>query len=124
MRENKSFIARRLRATSGCGHKDVDNSVTLTLREYDMQDDATRRRVFWLLKRLTSYALWNRKRDVWRAFANAYEHAVNTWPKDQPEQMRVEELPGLAKVQQLYDDGALETRERGARRLAMGRRVA
>ena len=46
---------------------------------------------------LASYALGNRKRDAWRAFANAYEHAVNMWPKEQPEQMHVEELPGIAK---------------------------
>lgn len=83
----------------------MENNFSYRPRQYDMQDDATRRRVFWLLKRLTSYALWKRKRDAWRAFAEAYEHAVNTWPKDQPEQMRVEELPGIAKVQQLYDDG-------------------
>ncbi|MFM0371074.1 Imm72 family immunity protein [Paraburkholderia aspalathi] len=79
--------------------------MTVKLRTYDMQDDETRRRVFWLLKRLTSYTLWKRKRDAWQAFAKAYEHAVNTWPKEQPEQMRAEELPGIAKVQQLYDDG-------------------
>ncbi|WP_244231100.1 Imm71 family immunity protein [Paraburkholderia graminis] len=49
-----------------------------------MQDSETRRRVFWLLKRLTSYSLWAKKRDAWEVFSRAFENAVRTWPKNDP----------------------------------------
>ncbi|WP_256259050.1 Imm71 family immunity protein, partial [Burkholderia ubonensis] len=59
--------------------------MTNTIKQYDMTDDATRRRIFWLLQRLTSFSLWKRKRDAFAIFANAYENAVKTWPEDDPE---------------------------------------
>lgn len=54
------------------------------IEQDDMTDDATRRKIFWLLQRLTSLSLWTRKREAFERFANAYEHAVNTWPDGDP----------------------------------------
>ena len=82
--------------------------------QYDMQDDSTRRQVFWLLKRLTSYSLWARKRDAWETFTNAYEKAVKTWPKSDPEQMSADLLPTIYEMLSLYNKGLDE--------LAKGRR--
>lgn len=47
-----------------------------------MTDDLVRRKLFWLLQRLSSYTLWTRKRDAWAYFAQEYEHALKTWPED------------------------------------------
>jgi hypothetical protein len=41
--------------------------MTKTIKQYDMADDATRRRIFWLLQRLTSFSLWKRKREALRS---------------------------------------------------------
>lgn len=54
--------------------------MTDTIEQYDLTDDATRRKIFWLLQRVSSLSLWTRKREAFARFANAYEHAVNTWP--------------------------------------------
>ena len=79
-----------------------------TMKQYDMQDDATRRKVFWLLKRLTSYTLWEKKRDAWEIFAKAFEDAVKTWPKDQPEQMEADNLVRIYDILNLYNKGLPE----------------
>ncbi|MFM0691359.1 Imm72 family immunity protein [Paraburkholderia graminis] len=73
--------------------------------QYDMQDDSTQRQVFWLLKRLSSYSLWARKRDAWETFTNAYEKAVKTWPKSDPEQMSADLLPTIYEMLSLYNKG-------------------
>lgn len=73
--------------------------------QYDMQDDSTRRQVFWLLKRLSSYSLWARKRDAWETFTNAYDKAVKTWPKSDPEQMSADLLPTIYEMLSLYNKG-------------------
>ncbi|WP_144141309.1 Imm72 family immunity protein [Paraburkholderia sp. BCC1884] len=70
-----------------------------------MQDQETRRRVFWLLKRLTSYSLWERKRDAWQAFAAAYENAVQIWPESQPEQMDADRLPRIFETLSAFNKG-------------------
>lgn len=70
---------------------------------HDMQDDDVRRRVFWLLKRLSSYGLWKRKRDAWEVFARSYEGAVKRWPKSQPEQMDADKLPRIFETLSLYN---------------------
>ncbi|AUT54881.1 MULTISPECIES: Imm72 family immunity protein [Paraburkholderia] len=85
-----------------------------TMKQYDMQDDLTRRQVFWLLQRLTSYALWKRKRDAFATFANEYEVAVNTWPEDDPEYMPADNLSTIYEILSLYDKG-LEQLARGYR---------
>lgn len=78
------------------------------MKEYDMRDSETRRRVFWLLKRLTSYSLWAKKRDAWEVFARAFENAVRTWPKSDPERMDADLLPGIYETLSLYNRGVEE----------------
>ncbi|MFM0377861.1 Imm72 family immunity protein [Paraburkholderia strydomiana] len=78
------------------------------MKLYDMQDDDVRRQVFWMLKRLSSYALWKRKRDAWEVFAYAYEAAVSNWPKSRPEQMDPDMLPRIFEVLSLYNEGVQE----------------
>jgi hypothetical protein len=68
-------------------------------------DGNMQRRVFWLLRRLTSYSLWERKRDAWKIFADAYEDAVKTWPASQSEQMPADNLPAIYNILSLYNEG-------------------
>ncbi|KWD10567.1 hypothetical protein WM34_20150 [Burkholderia ubonensis] len=82
--------------------------MTNTIKQYDMTDDATRRRIFWLLQRLTSFSLWKRKRDAFAIFANAYENAVKTWPEDDPETMPADNLPTIFEILAAYDRGLTE----------------
>ncbi|CAN7210089.1 Imm72 family immunity protein [Paraburkholderia terricola] len=79
-----------------------------TMNQYDMQDDITRRKVFWLLKRLTSFTLWHAKREAFAAFTTAYETAVKTWPATQPEQMPADNLTTIYEILGLYDKGLIE----------------
>ena len=78
------------------------------MSEYTSMDAETRRKVFWLLQRLTSFALWKKKRDAWEAFAIAYEDAVKTWPTGQPERVLADNLPRIYKVLSLYNEGLVE----------------
>nr|WP_080417804.1 Imm72 family immunity protein [Burkholderia ubonensis] len=82
--------------------------MTNTPKQYDMTDDATRRRIFWLLQRLTSFSLWKRKRDAFAIFANEYENAVKTWPEDDPETMPADNLPTIFEILAAYDRGLTE----------------
>ncbi|AXF19087.1 hypothetical protein CUJ89_00135 [Burkholderia pyrrocinia] len=82
--------------------------MTDTIKLYDMTDDATRRRIFWLLQRLTSFSLWKRKRDAFARFANEYENAVKTWPEDDPERVVADHLPTIFEVLSAYDRGLSE----------------
>ncbi|CAG9245369.1 hypothetical protein BDI4_180020 [Burkholderia diffusa] len=59
--------------------------MTNTPQSHDITNDTTRRRIVWLLQRLTSFSLWKRKRDAFAIFANQYESAVKTQPEDDPE---------------------------------------
>src|ERR1700722_10976010 len=78
-----------------------------------MSDELTRRKIFWLLKRLTSYSLWQRKAQAWRVFAQAYEQAVKTWPEDR-EAMNANLLPRIYQMSSAYDEG-LDQLKRGNR---------
>ena len=49
------------------------------MQDIDMQDESVRRKIFWLLQRITSHSLWRRKCDAFKTFAAAYETAVKTW---------------------------------------------
>jgi hypothetical protein len=80
------------------------------MTEHAMDADA-RRKVFWLLKRLTSYTLWEKKRNAWEVFARAFEEAVKTWPADQPEQMLADDLPRIYDVLSCYNKGLAELRK-------------
>lgn len=82
--------------------------MTNTIKLYDMTDDMTRRRVFWLLQRLTSFSLWKRKRDAFAFFANEYENAVKTWPEDDPEAVPPQNLPIIFEILAAYDRGLSE----------------
>ncbi|NHV30849.1 Imm72 family immunity protein [Burkholderia sp. D-99] len=82
--------------------------MTDTIKQDDMTDDATRRRIFWLLQRLTSYSLWKRKRDAFALFANEYEHAVKTWPEDDPERVPADNLSTVFEILAAYDRGLTE----------------
>ncbi|PRE60100.1 Imm72 family immunity protein [Burkholderia multivorans] len=79
-----------------------------TIKLYDMADAATRRSVFWLLQRLTSFSLWKRKRDAFATFANEYENAVKTWPEDDPEAIPPQNLPIIFEILAAYDRGLSE----------------
>ncbi|WP_261985503.1 Imm72 family immunity protein [Burkholderia cepacia] len=85
------------------------------IEQDDMTDDATRRKIFWLLQRLTSLSLWTRKREAFERFANAYEHAVNTWPDGDPEAIQRTHFPIIADILAAYDRGLTE--------LARGNRI-
>ncbi|WP_244141421.1 Imm71 family immunity protein, partial [Burkholderia vietnamiensis] len=82
--------------------------MTKTIKQYDMADDATRRRIFWLLQRLTSFSLWKRKREAFAIFANEYENAVKTWPEDDPERVHADHLPTIFEILASYDRGLTE----------------
>jgi hypothetical protein len=78
---------------------------------YRMMDAETRPKVFWLLKRLSSYSLWERKRVAWERFTHAYEQAVKTWPASQPEQMPADNLPRIYDILSYYNKGLPELRK-------------
>ncbi len=82
--------------------------MTNTIKQYDMTDNATRRKVFWLLQRVTSFSLWKRKRDAFAIFAGAYESALKTWPKDDPEYLPADNLPTVFEILASYDRGLPE----------------
>src|ERR1700722_18156613 len=78
-----------------------------------MSDELTRRKIFWLLKRLTSYSLWQRKAQAWRVFTQAYEQAVKSWPEG-PEVMNADLLPRIYQMASAYEEG-LDQLKRGYR---------
>jgi hypothetical protein len=81
------------------------------MNKYASMDAGTRRKVFWLLKRLTSYSLWERKRDDWEKFALAYEEAVKTWPPESEEQMPADNLPRIFEILSCYNAGLIELKK-------------
>ncbi|MGF6570071.1 hypothetical protein ABH945_002182 [Paraburkholderia sp. GAS333] len=84
------------------------------MNQYDMQDDVTRRKIFWLLQRLTSLSLWKAKHSAFKVFATAYETAVKTWPSTDPEALDADHLTTIYEILSHYDKGLDE--------LAHGRR--
>jgi hypothetical protein len=82
--------------------------------EYDMQDDVTRRKIFWLLQRQTSLTLWKVKHSAFKVFAAAYETALKTWPSTDPEAMEVGHLKTIYEILSHYDKG-LDELSRGHR---------
>lgn len=63
------------------------------------------RKAFWLLKRLTSYSLWRRKRDAWEVFVRAYEYAIKNWTHDELAHVDLRLLPSAYDALARYDDG-------------------
>jgi hypothetical protein len=84
------------------------------MQEIDMQDPGVRRKIFWLLQRVTCYSLWHKKRDAFRTFSAAYETAVKTWSPKDPELVSADHLATIYEILSLYD--------RGLDELAHGRR--
>ncbi|MEA9390185.1 Imm72 family immunity protein [Acerihabitans sp. TG2] len=81
---------------------------------YPMTDEQVRRKLLWLLQRLSSYRLWQRKRDAWALFAEQYEAALKTWPEDQCDGFHPKAIIWIYDALRLYDQGLPE--------LAMGNR--
>lgn len=79
-----------------------------TMESHDLTDDAARRKIFWLLQRVSSLSLWTRKRDAFARFANAYEHAAHTWPDDGPGPIHDGHFPIIAEILAAYDRGLSE----------------
>ncbi|HEM7842537.1 Imm72 family immunity protein [Burkholderia multivorans] len=84
------------------------------MKKHDMHDDVTRRKVFWLLQRLTSWTLWKTKHKNFKIFAVAYENAVKTWPLSHPKAIDPDHLEAIYEILSDYDEGITE--------LASGRR--
>jgi hypothetical protein len=78
------------------------------MNEYDMQDDVTRRKIFWLLQRLTSLSLWTTKHSAFKVFAAAYETAVKTWSPIDPEAMDADHLTTIHEILSFYEKGLVE----------------
>jgi hypothetical protein len=76
------------------------------VNQYNVQDDVTRREIFWLLQRLTSLSLWKAKQNAFKVFASAYETAVKTWPSTDPEAMEADRkrpvIPGARQPTSAY----------------------
>ncbi|WP_039028367.1 Imm72 family immunity protein [Leclercia adecarboxylata] len=88
--------------------------ITIKKTRYPMSDEQVRRKLFWLLQRLSSYSLWQRKRDAWAYFAQKYEEALKTWPEDKSDGFHPKNIIWIYDALRLYDEGLLE--------LAMGNR--
>jgi hypothetical protein len=49
------------------------------MAKFLMTDEHVRRRLFWLLQRLSSYSLWQRKREAWALFAESLSYRDVYW---------------------------------------------
>lgn len=84
------------------------------MQDIDMRDESVRRKIFWLLQRISSCSLWHKKRDAFRTFAAAYETAVKTWSPKDPEMVSADHLATIYEILKQYDTGLDE--------LSLGRR--
>lgn len=82
--------------------------MTIQISEYPMTDGTVRRMLFWLLQRLSSYTLWQRKRDSWEFFAKKYEEALKNWPEDITNGFDPESIIWIYDALRLYDEGLSE----------------
>lgn len=82
--------------------------ITIEKTKYPMSDDQVRRRLFWLLQRLSSYTLWQRKRDAWAYFVQKYEEALKTWPEDKSAGFHPKNIIWAYDALRLYDEGLPE----------------
>jgi hypothetical protein len=83
-------------------------------RKDTFEECDARRKVFWLLKRLTSYTLWQRKCRGWEAFVEAYEDAIKHWTPEEVAYLGVDLLPLAYDALARYKEG-LESLARGYR---------
>lgn len=77
-------------------------------KKYPMSDELVRRKLFWLLQRLSSYTLWQRKRDAWACFTRQFEHALKTWPEEITKGFDKEVIIWAYDALRLYDEGLPE----------------
>ncbi|MGU3415537.1 Imm72 family immunity protein [Enterobacteriaceae bacterium C34A] len=82
--------------------------LTIEKTKYPMTDDQVRRKLFWLLQRLSSYTLWKRKRDAWANFTQQYEQALKTWPEEITKGFDPEAIIWAYDALRLYDEGLSE----------------
>lgn len=79
--------------------------ITIEKTKYPMTDEQVRRRLFWLLQRLSSYTLWQRKRDAWAYFTQEYENVLKTWPEEITKGFDPEATIWAYDALRLYDEG-------------------
>ncbi len=77
-------------------------------KKYPMSDEQVRRKLFWLLQRLSSYSLWQRKRDAWAYFTQQYEQALKTWPEEITKGFHPKSIIRIYEALRLYDEGLPE----------------
>jgi len=77
-------------------------------KKYPMSDELVRRKLFWLLQRLSSYTLWQRKRDAWAYFTQQYEQALKTWPEEITKGFHPKSIIRAYEALRLYDEGLPE----------------
>lgn len=82
--------------------------IILEKTKYPMTDELVRRRLFWLLQRLSSYTLWQRKRDLWAYFVQKYEEALKTWPVEATDGFHPKNIIWAYDALRLYDEGLPE----------------
>lgn len=74
-------------------------------KKYPMSDEQVRRKLYWLLQRLSSYSLWQRKRDMWACFTRQYEQALKSWPEEITKGFDPEAIIWAYDALRLYDEG-------------------
>lgn len=77
-------------------------------KKYPMSDEQVRRKLFWLLQRLSSYTLWQRKRDARAYFTQQYEQALKTRPEKLTKGFDGEVIIWAYDALRLYDEGLPE----------------
>jgi len=82
--------------------------ITIEKTKYPMSDERVRRKLFWLLQRLSSYSLWQRKRDAWAYFTQQYELALKTWPEEITNGFHAKSIIRAYEALRLYDEGLPE----------------
>lgn len=78
------------------------------MTNFPMTDEHVRRRLFWLIQRLSSYTLWQRKRNVWALFADKYEEALKTWPEEKTRGFHPKGIIYIYDALRLFDEGLAE----------------
>lgn len=75
------------------------------MSKFMMTDESVRRRLFWLLQRISSYSLWQRKRNAWAQFAEKYEEALKTWSEEKTSGFDPKGIINIYDALRLYDEG-------------------
>ena len=89
-------------STKGC------TTLQAVSKSFEVQHEAIRRQVFWLLQRLTSWSLWKAKQQAFKIFADAYELAIKTDPANGAEELDANHLTVIYEILACYDKGLAE----------------